>query len=222
METGIEITEELKNEVQYLAEFNLREFTNKPILTEVSMWDHILKINIEPFRGEILIYELDKSLHNTPMRKWTHDTSCDLTPCGGSNFGGSNFGRQSRYSVMDTIQIAMTDLMYQADEALEDLPTGYLMSDIIKHYKIKNIKSGMYSTGGLYPGFNKTGKVWKSRNALMIHLSQFCRQYNGIENPYKDDAFVIEEEIFEKTSSSVSNLDTEINRLKSLHEKKRK
>ena len=79
----------------------------------------------------------------------------------------------------------------------------------------------MYSTGGLYPGFNKTGKVWKSRNALMIHLSQFCRQYNGIKNPYIGDDFIIEEEIFEKKSSLIASLDAEIRRLESLRNKKK-
>jgi hypothetical protein len=96
-------------------------------------------------------------------------------------------------------------------------------SDIktIKFYKVKNLRTGLYSTGGLYPGFNKTGKVWKSRSALMIHLSQFNnKQYAQCKNPYMDDDFIIEEEIFKKTSSSITNLRDEIERLQNKRDNK--
>jgi hypothetical protein len=56
------------------------------------------------------------------MRKWTHSTSCNLTPC---SAGGDLYHRASRYGLMDIIQIAMIDLMDQVQDVIEDLPVGY-------------------------------------------------------------------------------------------------
>jgi len=118
-----DITDELKAEVQYLAEEYLRQFTSQPMEISIGIIDNIiLEISIEPFYGRILIYELDKSLHKTSMRKWTHSTSCNLMPC---SVGSDLYHGASRYGLMDIIQIAMIDLMDQIEDAIEDLPIGH-------------------------------------------------------------------------------------------------
>lgn len=55
-------------------------------------------------------------------------------------------------------------------------------------FKIRNKESGLFSTGGEYPRFNKTGKAWSSMRNLRLHLSQFVtgphrfhRFYDGCE-----------------------------------------
>ena len=39
-------------------------------------------------------------------------------------------------------------------------------------FKIRNIQTGLYSTGGFYPSFHKKGKIWATPAALMCHISQ--------------------------------------------------
>ena len=40
-------------------------------------------------------------------------------------------------------------------------------------YKLRNKETGLFSTGGLSPIFNKKGKVWKQLNHIKSHLTQF-------------------------------------------------
>jgi hypothetical protein len=37
-------------------------------------------------------------------------------------------------------------------------------------FKIRNNRTGKYSTGGQYPSWSKVGKIWKSENDLNKHL----------------------------------------------------
>ena len=43
----------------------------------------------------------------------------------------------------------------------------------MKVYKLRNKDTGLFSTGGLSPVFNKKGKVWKQLNHIKSHLTQF-------------------------------------------------
>ena len=38
-------------------------------------------------------------------------------------------------------------------------------------YKIKNMKTGLYSRGGFYPTYSKSGKIWKRKCDLSNHLT---------------------------------------------------
>lgn len=60
----------------------------------------------------------------------------------------------------------------------------------MKMYKIRNKKTGLYSSGTMYPIFKKVGKTWKSKQALSLHFT-WLKEYN---NFYKDidDLEVIE------------------------------
>ena len=44
-------------------------------------------------------------------------------------------------------------------------------------YKIKNLDTGLYSTGGTRPRFTKKGKTWAEKRFVSSHLS--LRVYNG-------------------------------------------
>lgn len=39
-------------------------------------------------------------------------------------------------------------------------------------YKIRRKDDGLFSNGGAYPSFSKTGKLWKQRGHLTSHLNQ--------------------------------------------------
>lgn len=39
-------------------------------------------------------------------------------------------------------------------------------------YKIRHRKSGLYSTGGMYPRWSRAGKTWCNLGRLRSHLSQ--------------------------------------------------
>jgi len=43
----------------------------------------------------------------------------------------------------------------------------------MKVYKLRNKETGLFSTGGLDPLFNKKGKIWKQLNHIKAHLTQF-------------------------------------------------
>lgn len=53
----------------------------------------------------------------------------------------------------------------------------------LKVYKIQN-KEGLFSKGGRWPMFTKTGKTWSNIGHLKTHLMQFTtfpKQYQGCE-----------------------------------------
>jgi len=43
-------------------------------------------------------------------------------------------------------------------------------------FKIKNTKTGLFSSGGMDPRFTKEGKTWTSRRALSLHLNLLHRK----------------------------------------------
>ena len=49
------------------------------------------------------------------------------------------------------------------------------MANENKIYKIRNVKTGLYSTGGLYPRWTKAGKTWSGIGPLRVHLAQHLR-----------------------------------------------
>lgn len=38
-------------------------------------------------------------------------------------------------------------------------------------FRVKNLRTGLYSTGGGYPSWTKRGKLWTSKGALKNHLN---------------------------------------------------
>lgn len=60
-------------------------------------------------------------------------------------------------------------------------------------YKIQNKETGLFSTGGTLPGWNKNGKTWASRGALSGHLAQFSSL--GIRTFYGDAQIVMVETV---------------------------
>jgi hypothetical protein len=48
----------------------------------------------------------------------------------------------------------------------------------MKVYKIRNKITGLFSTGGMEPKFNKKGKVWNGIGPLKNHLHQFDHVYH--------------------------------------------
>lgn len=55
-------------------------------------------------------------------------------------------------------------------------------------YKIRRKSDGLFSSGGSSPNFTKTGKVWRDRRALNLHLNmllQYPHSDRGITQ-YKD------------------------------------
>lgn len=51
----------------------------------------------------------------------------------------------------------------------------------MKLYRIKNVSTGLYSLGGGFPKWNKTGKVWKNIGQLKNHFNL----YREIQAKYK-------------------------------------
>jgi hypothetical protein len=44
----------------------------------------------------------------------------------------------------------------------------------VEMYRIKDTKSGLYSSGGMVPKFTRYGKVWKRRSDIVSHLRSFA------------------------------------------------
>lgn len=51
-----------------------------------------------------------------------------------------------------------------------------MQSEYMPTFKIRRKSDGLYSTGGLYPHFTKSGKVWGSKQALKKHFEQFTHE----------------------------------------------
>jgi hypothetical protein len=64
-------------------------------------------------------------------------------------------------------------------------------------YKIKN-SDGLYSNGGLFPVFNRTGKIWPTHDRLMKHLKLF-RRHKDRRKEY-DDCVIVEVDYDERPS----------------------
>lgn len=41
-------------------------------------------------------------------------------------------------------------------------------------FQIRNTKTGLLSKGGMYPQFDKRGKIWRAIGQVKCHLSQLC------------------------------------------------
>lgn len=85
-------------------------------------------------------------------------------------------------------------------------------------YKIRDRKTGLYSTGGTWPNWNAKGKVWTTTSAVSNHLGLggMAKHYQGCE--------VVEIEVTYKEVAAVSvddRLQANRNR-KAAREQKRK
>jgi hypothetical protein len=65
----------------------------------------------------------------------------------------------------------------------------------MKFYKIRNTKTGLYSTGGVWPRWSKLGRVFNTIGHLKSHLNPF-RNDEFMKEAYKE-AEVIELETIE-------------------------
>ena len=43
-------------------------------------------------------------------------------------------------------------------------------------FKIRNIDTGLYSTGGMWPRWTRAGKTWSGTGPLRAHLAQHLRR----------------------------------------------
>lgn len=69
-------------------------------------------------------------------------------------------------------------------------------------YRVKSRKTGLYSKGGTWPSFSKTGKIWKNIGHLRNHFNVLDARGRKI---YKDnDVEIIEIEITEEVVCSTS------------------
>ena len=50
------------------------------------------------------------------------------------------------------------------------------------YYKIRDLKTRLYSSGGSDPTWSKKGKVWTDLSSLKHHLTLYCK-YNQAEIP---------------------------------------
>jgi hypothetical protein len=46
-------------------------------------------------------------------------------------------------------------------------------------YKIRDKATGLFSTGGMSPSFNKTGKTWRALNHVRSHLTLLTESWIG-------------------------------------------
>lgn len=68
-------------------------------------------------------------------------------------------------------------------------------------FKIKNTQTGLFSTGGAYPHWNKNGKVWNRLATLNAHLAIVESSHNKYS-----DAVVVEYEFVEKAQHYIFDL----------------
>ncbi|PPD55491.1 MAG: hypothetical protein CTY12_00515 [Methylotenera sp.] len=69
-------------------------------------------------------------------------------------------------------------------------------------YRVKSRKTGLYSKGGTWPSFSKTGKIWKNIGHLRNHFNVLDSHGRRI---YKEhDVEIIEIEITEEVVCSTS------------------
>jgi len=69
-------------------------------------------------------------------------------------------------------------------------------------FKIRRKIDGLYSVGGTTPGFNKNGKIWKQKNHLTSHLSQFAGGWSSNRNLY-DDCELVTFELTETETNAI-------------------
>ncbi len=89
------------------------------------------------------------------------------------------------------------------------------MKDSIHFYKIKDTKTGLYSTGGVNPKFTKKGKVWNNIGHVKSHITLIKQHLEHLKNAqwippkHKKEleismaSWKIEEYIFEKADIKI-------------------
>ena len=75
-------------------------------------------------------------------------------------------------------------------------------------YRIRNKKTGEFSTGSANPKFNKLGKTWRNRQALGNHLSLMSELGAATETYMPlDDIEIVEYELVEKQTYSIKEVE---------------
>lgn len=67
----------------------------------------------------------------------------------------------------------------------------------LKVYKIRDLKTGLFSSGGSYPTWSKNGKIWTTLGKCKSHLSMFKSDWGaklGFPSPFWE---VVEFELVE-------------------------
>jgi len=72
----------------------------------------------------------------------------------------------------------------------------------MKHYKIKNTKTGLFSTGGSLPNWSKNGKVWRTLGQVRSHLTLFL---SCNDKKKTNDWEIIEYEMIEVQSRKIQD-----------------
>lgn len=69
--------------------------------------------------------------------------------------------------------------------------TCFNKARVVTFYKIRDKDTGLFSTGGYYPSWTKTGKSWKRLNHLKCHLNLWIRDDNGYVPKWRRDRYYI-------------------------------
>ena len=67
-------------------------------------------------------------------------------------------------------------------------------------FKIINRATGFFSKGGIFPTFDKTGKLWTSKRNLRLHLSMFNQRER---ERYYTNCEVITYEMYETSREKI-------------------
>lgn len=91
----------------------------------------------------------------------------------------------------------------------------------MKIYLVRDIETGLYSTGSISPSFRKEGKVWTARNRVSAHLIQFAA--NGMAKRYDTSKWeVVEYDLNNVAASETYNAHDYLRRRQSLLNLERK
>ena len=87
-----------------------------------------------------------------------------------------------------------------------------------KVYKIRDKKTGLFSTGGMTPSWRKEGKIWSTIGFVRAHLTLHAQGTLG-EGPYKDAELVpylLEESVTEDVQDLLEEIQEIMKRVKAL------
>lgn len=71
-------------------------------------------------------------------------------------------------------------------------------------FKIRDRETGLFSTGGMSPGWSKKGKTWTARGHVTSHLTQFnSNPYGRGRATTYDNADVVEFEVVETEEGTI-------------------
>ena len=71
----------------------------------------------------------------------------------------------------------------------------------MKCYKVMRTTDGMFSNGGFFGGFSKTGKRWSTKGGLKAHLTVLDDHFKGV---YKD-CIIVEYDLRECNQHVIKN-----------------